>query len=164
MSNASKQKRILNVKIIREIDNDSSYFDYLGKFSNEPGPVERTIDRKATMKRGEFRYFIAANSPAETGNPNSVQEDYHRVCKFCDGRLWFLSVGAQAEVILTDSCTLQTINGGWFCGIESDSDESYLASVEEEQLEELRGELSAIGFSDEEIDAAFAKRERIERP
>ena len=50
MSDVSKQKRILNVKTIREIDNDPSYFDYLGKFSNEPGPVERTIDRKATMK------------------------------------------------------------------------------------------------------------------
>lgn len=160
MSNASKQKRILNVKTIREVDNDSHYLDYLGRFSNDPGPVDRTIDREATMRRGEYRYFIATNSPAETGNPNSVQEDYHRVCKFCDGSLWFLSIGAQAEVILTDSCKLQTIQGGWLCGIESDSDESYLASVEEDQLEVLRGELSAIGFSEDEINAAFEKRER----
>ena len=46
---------------------------------------------------------------------------------------------------------------GGLWGSESDSDASYFAEVEQEQLDELAKELTALGFTKRQIDAAFEK-------
>lgn len=50
---------------------------------------------------------------------------------------------------------VQNITSGGLWGVESDSDASYLAEIEQEQLSELRQQLRAIGFSNRAISAAF---------
>jgi hypothetical protein len=51
--------------------------------------------------------------------------------------------------------TTQTIRSGGLWGIESDSGDDYLTEVENEQLDELKDELHAIGFSKRAVAAAF---------
>jgi hypothetical protein len=50
---------------------------------------------------------------------------------------------------------VQRIRSGGLWGIESDSDASYIAEVEQGELADLRSELKAVGFSTRQITAAF---------
>ena len=73
----------------------------------------------------------------------------------------YIGIRAECEVQLTgDLC--QTITSGGLWGIESDAEESYLKSIEDEQLAELRSQLAAIGFSKRAISAAFRDLKREE--
>jgi hypothetical protein len=74
-----------------------------------------------------------------------------------NGQWSYIGISAQAEVLTnTDKLsTVQRITSGGLYGIESDSDRVYLESVEKEELESLKAELSAIGFSSRAISKAF---------
>jgi hypothetical protein len=77
----------------------------------------------------------------------------------------FVGVRADAEVCISDcrqngNSLIQEISSGGLWGIESDSGADYFAEVEQEQLQELRGQLHAIGFSNRAITAAFRSVER----
>ena len=65
---SNNTKRIDKVVIKRLID-ESGTPDHLGKYSSTPGDPDKTIDRQATAdwRPGEYRFFIAANCPEETG-------------------------------------------------------------------------------------------------
>lgn len=158
----SNTKRIIKVTIKR-LDDPTGEADYLGKYSNTPGPADKTIDRKARgdQGQGEMRYFIAENSAKDTGNPESVEQDYKRMEAGNNGEWHFIGIRADAEIQLTgDLCQHLTSGGLW--GIESDSGEDYMGNIEQEQLEELRGELQAVGFTAEEIVEAFANVKRVD--
>jgi len=118
---------------------------------------------KVTIKR------IAENvdsHSAECIEINDKRGPYH--CE-CDT----IGIRADAEVSLPCNLTMspkqrketcsfitQRLASGGLWGIESDSDESYIAEIEQEQLAELRGQLHAIGFSQRAISAAFKEVQR----
>ena len=158
----SNTKRIDKV-IIKRLADETGEADYLGKYSNEPGPEANTVDRRARgdWKPGEYCYFIAANSPEETGNPESVEQDYTRMEAGMNGEWSLIGIVAEAEVVLTGT-TCQKLTSGGLWGVESDAGEPYLAGIEGEQLEELRGELEAVGFTEAEIKEAFANVKRVD--
>jgi hypothetical protein len=77
-------------------------------------------------------------------------------------------IQARAEVLLPCNLTLtpkdrtatcsfitQRISSGGLGGVETDGDMTYVREVEQEQLQELRGQLHAIRFSTRAITAAF---------
>lgn len=108
------------------------------------------IDRGRT-----YRYFNP-NADNYTGDPDDdirkyCLQDYERARTLGDA--WnFVGVRAEAEVQLTgDLCQMITSGGLW--GIESDSGD-YFKEVEAEQINELKAELHAIGFSKRAITAA----------
>src|SRR5688500_10376303 len=75
----NRKKRILSVSFVREPEAlpDLSHF---GEYSDVPGDDDKTIDRqeRGDQWRNEHRYFIAALSGENTGNPESVEQDYQR--------------------------------------------------------------------------------------
>jgi hypothetical protein len=153
-------KRIIKVTIKR-LDDPMGEADYLGKYSNTPGPADRTIDRKARgdQGQGEMRYFIAENSAKDTGNPGSVEQDYRRMEAGNNGEWHFIGIRAEAEVCLTGA-TVQRLTSGGLWGIESDAGEGEHRQIEDDQLDELQGELLAVGFSEAEIKVAFENVEK----
>jgi hypothetical protein len=108
------------------------------------------------MARGQYRYFVATMSADDTGNPDSVEQDYQRMEALNRGDWWFIGIRVDAVVQLTGDLT-QHITSGGLWGIESDSGENHMKEIAADQLQELRGELQAIGFDDKAIDAAFAE-------
>ena len=75
----------------------------------------------------------------------------------------FIGIRAEAKYSVGNSRAgylQQTITSGGLWGIESDSDASYLADVESEELAILRAQLEEIGFSKRAITAAFKNVER----
>lgn len=155
------KRRILSVTIHRDLD-DSPDLSWIGEYSNHPGPDDRTIDRqeRGDMGHGEFRYFVAAMSPADTGNAESVECDYRRMEDYSNGGWHMTRVYATADVQFLGD-VVQTLRSGGLWGIESDSGD-YFKDVEQDELAVLRSELRAAGFSDKAIAAAFAEVEHVE--
>ena len=153
-------KRIDKIQIVRHTDTDpDSDLSFLGTYSNTPGPDDKTIDRQARgdMERSEYRYFVAANSAKDTGNPQSVDQDYARMEAYNHQGWCMMGVSAQAIVETSDdgkTWTRQLVKSGGLWGIESDSDASYFREVAEEQLATLTPILVEFGFTDAEITAA----------
>ena len=153
MATATYQPELLDVSIERMVDSDPD-FSYLGEYSAKPGPDDRTIDRNKDG-RGHYhngrRYFIAAMSGTDTGNPESVMQDYKRMEAYNDGEWHYLGIRAVAIVRLTEDGPKQKITSGGLWGIESDSDESCFAEVEAEQRAELADQLLAMGIDPEAV-------------
>lgn len=103
----------------------------------------------------KLRYFSPGNSAEETGNPDSPTQDLERMEDYNDGQWSMVGIKASAIVKLTDSDLTQSISSGGLWGIESDSDKLYFWEVGQEELAQLRTELEAVGFSEEDITAAF---------
>src|SRR6202023_2691183 len=75
-----------------------------------------------------------------------VRQDFARMESLNNGQWGFIGIHARADVQLADNGgLLQTLHSGGLWGIESDSDESYLESIQAEELATLRGELQAVG-------------------
>ena len=86
-----------------------------------------------------------------------VEEDHRRLKRY--GDTWcMIGIQAKAQVmvkIVGDSWICQDIRSGGLWGIESDSDEDFFKQVDEEELNNLRDNLLALGFKDDEINVAF---------
>jgi len=146
--------RILSVKVTRETD-PAPDLSYLGEYVSRTS-ADHAIDRveRGDAGRNEYRYFIPTMTAEETGNPESPEQDYQRMERYNAGDWYMLGIKVTAEVQFTGD-TVQTIRSGGLWGIESDSEESYLKDIEKDELDSLREELLACGFSDRRISAAF---------
>ncbi len=122
------------------------------------------------MQRNEYRYF---NGPVENYKGESpedirkyVRQDYERMESLNAGNWYYIGMSAEAQVLLTNAGSPeftgigQKITSGGLWGIESDSEKSYLESVEKEELSDLRAQLKALGFSSRAISTAFKTVER----
>jgi hypothetical protein len=66
---------------------------------------------------------------------------------------WYMiGIDAVARIVVNGVC--QTLTSGGLWGIEDDSGEEYLSSIEDEQTEELHRILLDLGFSLDDIRAA----------
>lgn len=92
-----------------------------------------------------------------------VAQDYARMERGNAGDWCLIGIRAEAEYSVGTSRNgylAQEITSGGLWGIESDSEESYLKSVEDEELTDLSVQLKGIGFSGRAIAAAFKNVER----
>jgi hypothetical protein len=172
MSNTS-MKRIHSVTIVKRID-ESPDTSYLGDYAATP-TSEFSIDRKSySSPPWELRYFnpssnyVDANGKALPGNSPEeirkyVSEDYRRMEAYNNGFWHYVGLYAVASVQLTKDGPFQEIQSGGLWGIESDSGDDNFASVENEELSQLREQLHALGFSKRAISAAFKTITRKER-
>lgn len=146
--------RIESVKLVREVDTDPN-LSFLGEYSNDASANSIDRQERGDMGRHEYRYFTPAMTGAETGNPDSPEQDYNRCEAYNRGDWWMLGIYAIAEVIVGG--TIQRLRSGGLWGIESDSDQAYLDEVGHEQLAELADILNEFGFSKRAISAAMPK-------
>lgn len=93
-------------------------------------------------------------------------QDYQRMESLNNGNWCFIGIRADAEIGIpnqyvncdgkSDSLTIQRITSGELWGIESDSERTYIEEEERNQLDDLRVQLAALGFSGQAITRAFA--------
>jgi hypothetical protein len=118
----------------------------------------------------EYRYFNPSfNYVGKDGTlhetPENIRkytrQDYDRMESLNNGHWCYIGIRAEAEIAVPggrgpDGCaTIQRISSGGLWGIESDSDKSYFADVQKEELSELKSQLLALGFSKRAIATAF---------
>ena len=154
------KRRILSVRVRREVDAEPD-FSWLGKYGD--APQDGSIDRqeRGDLARGHFRYFTPTLTGEQTGNPNSPEEDYHRMEAYNRSDWCCLGIWAEAEVQTHNSGVIQRIRSGALWGVESDSDTAYLAEVAQDELAALGSELEALGFTKRQINAAMTKAEGV---
>lgn len=117
--------------------------------------VECDCGKHGDMGRNEYRYFNTSGN--YKGEPiedirKYTRQDYARMESLNRGDWYFLGVVAKAEVSIGG--TIQRIRSGGLWGIESDSEKSYIAEEESNQLAELKTILGEMGFSKRAISAA----------
>lgn len=120
--------------------------------------------RRGHYDSREYRYF---NGNIENYKGEStedirkyVRQDYERMESLQRGDWYYIGIRAEAEIAIpssrfADSDNVQTITSGGLWGTESDSDESYLESIEQDELSDLKTQLLALGFSKRAIATAF---------
>lgn len=81
-----------------------------------------------------------------------------RLQQYKDGHFSYIGIRAKAEVQFSDNGSIQTLESGGLWGIEDDSDEDYLKSVEQEELADLRQTLIDAGFLAEYVDQEIAQQ------
>ena len=131
------------------------------------------------MECNQYRYFnpsfnyVDKNGKA-TDTPENVRkytrQDYERMERLNAGDWCFIGIRAYATISLPQTpdeiqhsgWLRQEITSGGLWGIESDSDAPYLASVEADELSDLKTQLLALGFSKRAIATAFKTVERKE--
>ena len=150
--------KILSVRVESRVD-DSPDLSWIGEYSNDPG--KNAIDRqeRGDMQRGEYRYCNIELSGEDTGNPESVEQDYQRLEAFNQGQWWEIGVVAKATVQLRPDGPIQTLHSGGLWGIESDSEDGYMNEVKQDELAALADELAAVGFGKAAIKRAIRNAE-----
>lgn len=134
--------------------------------------------RRGDMGRHEYRYFNPSfnyvnefGKPAQGHTPDEVRlyvrQDYDRMERLNAGDWGYIGIRAQARITTLHGrdgggCgVIQTISSGGLWGIESDSEKSYIESVQQEELAGLKSELLALGFSRRAISTAFKSLEEV---
>lgn len=100
-----------------------------------------------SYQAGKYRYFNPAN-------PEYARADFERMERYNNDAWGMVGVYAQATVVVAG--IIQTVQSGGLWGIESDSDESYFAEIEAEELSQLVAVLEELGFERTAIDEACA--------
>ncbi len=131
------------------LPDDDPDLSYLGEYSETAGPNAIDRQERGDRSRGTYRYFNPAMSPKDTGNPDSVEQDYQRMESYNRGDWQAIGIRVTAEVVIGG--VLQTITSAGLRGVESDSSDKYLDEIAAEQLDELRGILAEMGVSRKEI-------------
>lgn len=142
------------IRIVREIDTDPD-LSYMGAYCNVLPPSTQGwqyVDRKkrGDWSRNEFPYWVGGHN--YTSGVGAVQrrkytlEDYERMEAYNRGDWHCLGIHAQAQIDIGGTASpLQTIRSGGLWGIDSDSGDDSLRSVEDEQLSCLALLLAEIG-------------------
>lgn len=138
------------IKIVTE--HDETAVSELGEYSKTPGPDDRTIDRDARgdMRRGEYQYWIAAMSGEETGNPESVEQDYKRAEALNNGEwdLQYLYLRAVVSYDCGHGCRrTESLKSAGIGAVESDMDRDEKICMVREELEDLRTHLARFNVS-----------------
>lgn len=139
----------MNVKVekVRTVD-DAPDLSWLGEFTDTPGPEDRTVTRHPNDRFGryahfgEYRYFVAAMSGTETGNPESVRQDYEQAEAYNRGE--WCEVGIKVRVTLTDDRGFSKVvesPGLWGVWWDYSDEDKEHESVAFDQWEEVRDEV-----------------------
>jgi len=134
----------LKAKIeIKREDDPIADLSYLGSWGRTAKTDLAINHHENGGGRDEFEYF----NPENVENAAQAQENYERMRAY--GNSWeTIGIYATAEVYI--SGVRQTLRSGGLWGIESDSGEEYLKSVEAEQIAELKTILSELHIETED--------------
>lgn len=104
-----------------------------------------------------YRYFNPINTGEGCTDAERIEmqrADFERMEAYNNDGWGMVGVYAQAEIVVAG--TIQEVHSGGLYGIESDSDESYFAEIEKEELSALVTILEELGFERTAIDEACA--------
>ncbi len=137
----------INFITVERLEDNDTYLGYLGEFASEPG--EFAIAHNGGIN--EHPWFNADN----VEDMEQAQQNYDRIMQFERGEVQHVGIQAKAELQVNGVLTTIESSGLW--GIESDSDDSYIIGIEQEQVDELKEMLLELGFSQKEVTQVVQK-------
>jgi hypothetical protein len=167
-------KQITKVWIDFPVDESPDFSD-LGEFSDKPeawaivreGPYRGQFvadlpeDAELPEPGRESRFFV----PYAGGEPQGTEDyrtnglqDWERMESYNNDQWSYHGVIAKASFISRNGLE-HTVSSGGVWGVGSDSGDDFFAELAQEEMAGLKDELLDLGFSEQEIDAAFANVE-----
>ena len=121
--------------------------DYDGRFIGKAAPEIPALHTEHTC----FRPYAGGEKPGTKNYYEYGMQDYKRMEGLNNGDWCYIGIMAEAVVKYPDSTDcgsyrLETLTSGGLWGIESDSEESYLESIEQEELADLKNHLATFGI------------------
>lgn len=154
-----KNKPFVGKIVVMHIAEESPDLSDLGKYSNEPG--EFAIENP----QGDSRHYLYFNAE-NVSNMEEAQQNFERMERYEQGDWGMMGIVAEAELMIPHKSIhptwqIQRISSGGLWGIESDSGESYLKEVEQEELANLKSNLKELGVSEREFKRAKLMRKKF---
>jgi hypothetical protein len=147
---------------------------FLGKYTDEVNDwyidreqgeyiaiLQKDEDYELPSKGREYRFFNPCAGGEEEGTEDYQKygkQDFERMESLNNGNWFFMGIETIAEVHTSQdgkNWLINTLSSGGLWGIESDSDNSYIEEVNNEQINELKTVLKEYGFSTKEINKAL---------
>jgi hypothetical protein len=160
---------LANEKLDAERDALDDAYNEVGERIDE---IEE-CDCSVSWNSREYRYFNP-NHENYKGLPEAdirkyCRQDFDRIESLNRGNWCYIGIRAEARVFVNEKVIgpvashgiAQTITSGGLWGIESDSGREHIEETQREELESLKAELLALGFSKRAISTAF-KPENIQ--
>lgn len=136
------------IEFVSSVD-DCPDLSWLGQYASHPDEFHIDREARGDAGRNEFRYFNYSGC----SDPEYLEQDYQRAEAYNRGCWHMLYLRCVADVLIDG--VVQQITSGGLSGVESDSDDSYFDEIRQDELHQLRGILSHMGFPDEEIQSAI---------
>ena len=155
LHNAERYNRV--VELIEEAQNDiaiecdnqpNEALDRIYDIMTIARQKFETKEHDCTPYRREYAYFLPFAGGMEQGTKDYQtygMQDYNRAESYNNQNWHYMGIQAIANVSIDGQ--IQTITSGGLWGIESDSDESYLKEVAQEEIENLKSQLSKLGVT-----------------
>lgn len=167
-------KKLIKV-VVKSVEDERPDYSFIGEYTDalEPGVIVRQFDKFYQDLTAKERDEISARygresrgfKPYSGGLKNGQKfykkygmRDYERMEKLHYGNFHFIGIVTEAEIQISTTeeafpVMNQTIYGGSLWGIESDSEEEYFREVGNDCLSDLKTQLLALGFTEEEYAA-----------
>jgi hypothetical protein len=151
---------------IIDLENEENYeaadnSEAIRELKRELDSLDLHTCQKSSREYNYFTPYAGGETPGTEDYQKYGKQDFKRMEGLNNGDWNFIGIIAKAEII-TESGTIQTIRSGGLWGIESDAG-TYLDEVAQEELENLRAELTALGFGKRSINYAFKNVETVDR-
>ena len=115
----------------------------------------------STRKYNYFKPYAGGEQEGTEAYQEYGKQDFERMERLNSNDWCFIGVIAKAEIVTTNN-TIQVIRSGGLWGVESDSDQTCLDEIKQDELASLNAELKSLGFGDRAIKKAFQNVEEKE--
>jgi hypothetical protein len=156
---------LANAKLDAEKDALDEAYDEVGELIDSMDECDCSFS--GHWNNREYRYFNP-NHENYKGLPEEeirkyCRQDFDRMESLSNGNWYYIGIRAEARVFVNEKLIgpvashgiAQTITSGGLYGIESDSGREHIEETIREELESLKTELLALGFSKRAISKAF---------
>lgn len=109
----------------------------LGTYSNTPDDCHIDREERGDMGRSQYRYFNLGD-----GDADYIEQDYERAEAFNNNEWQYLTIGCEIAIKTAMNWAVPSVIGrAYLSGVESDSGDDYLKSVEADLLAEAWDDL-----------------------
>jgi hypothetical protein len=172
------------LKLFFDENNEYGNLAYQKRIENRITKIEQSFPHESHIDRNSYEYFLPCNHvPHNPKNWDHVQgkeraavikehgsvkmadmayamQDYNRMEALNNGQWYYIGIIAKAKILIPlkgnpGSSQYQAISSGGLWGIESDSGEDCLQETAREQLQDLAGQLEALGIGKRAIQYAI---------
>lgn len=175
-----QSKPVIESITIKHMIDDNPDTSYLGEYTDKYVSGILGCIKRQNPGRNEYKYFVPMNSysqhrkdlqkmgyskgVADYEARSYVYQDFNRFERLNRGDWFYMGIMAEATVkysIGQGNYRLENFTSGGLWGIESDSDNDYIAEVEKNELNDLKNHLKQFNVNVKNFDKIEIKREEF---
>ena len=162
------RNHLIDFKVVSKVD-ECPDISFIGEYTDTPDQWnivadtgEFCIDTTDFLlkKRSRLRFFKPYAGGALPGTPEYkkyAMQDFQRMQAYQNHDFCFIGIIAKAQIWNPITEIINVVHSGGIWGVESDSNKKYLETLANEQIDQLKTELSSLGFGSRAITYAIKR-------